>query len=105
MKRRDAAIGHGHVDPVALERRRAVRLRVEVATPLQRAVLRSKRKKFIAEQRASQKPPRDTDRLPLPEEEAVRLALGSTRVVTALEGKPIRRVIYRQDRLLNLVTD
>jgi hopanoid biosynthesis associated radical SAM protein HpnJ len=34
--------------------------------------LRSKRKKFIAEQRASQKPPRDTSNsFPLPEEEAV----------------------------------
>jgi leucyl-tRNA synthetase len=39
----------------------------------------------------------------LPEHDAVRLALESPRVTAALDGKSVQRVIYRADRLLNLV--
>ena len=39
----------------------------------------------------------------LPEEDAVRLAMSSPRIVSAVAGKSVDRAIYRTDRLLNLV--
>lgn len=39
----------------------------------------------------------------LPEEDAVRLAMESPRIMSALGGRPVERAIYRTDRLLNLV--
>jgi leucyl-tRNA synthetase len=39
----------------------------------------------------------------LGEAEAIRLALASPKVTMHLDGRPVRRAIYRADRLLNLV--
>ncbi len=39
------------------------------------------------------------------EEEAMRLALASPRVASAIGGRTLQRSIYRADRLLNLVLE
>jgi leucyl-tRNA synthetase len=41
----------------------------------------------------------------LPEEDAVRLAMQSPRIVSAIGARGVRRTIYRADRLLNFVLD
>jgi leucyl-tRNA synthetase len=42
---------------------------------------------------------------PVPQGDAVAQALALPKIVTALDGKPPARIVYVQDRLLNLVTD